>query len=59
MQYPNTYRWFRSVGERPGVIRGRTAERAIPDKYMQRAATLSPEEWSNMFGDRMLQAVTL
>jgi GST-like protein len=58
-QYPNTYRWFKAVSERPGVIRGRTAERAIPDKYMQRQAKLSPEEWSNMFGDRMLKAVTL
>ena len=58
-QYPNTHRWYRTVSERPGVIRGRTAERAIPDKYMQQKARLSPEEWSNMFGDRMLKAVTL
>ena len=36
---------------------GRTADRAIPAKYMQRRAKLSPEEWSNMFGERQHLAV--
>jgi GST-like protein len=56
-QYPNTHRWFAEVGARPGVIRGRTAERAIPEKYMQKNAKLTDAEWSNMFGERMLGAV--
>jgi GST-like protein len=55
--YPNTYRWFNTIAQRPAVQRGRTAEKAIPDKYMQRRAKLSPAEWSNMFGERMHGAV--
>lgn len=58
-QYPNTYRWFTQIAERPGVIRGRDAERAVPAKYMQAKAVLTDEQRSNMFGDRMLGAVRL
>jgi GST-like protein len=58
-QYPNIYRWHVQVGERPGVIRGREADRAVPAKYMQRQAQLTPEQWSNMFGDRNHAAVRL
>ena len=58
-QFPNTHRWFGRIAERPAVIRGRDAERSIPDKYMQQKARLTPEQWSNMFGDRMLGAVEL
>ena len=57
--YPNTLRWFRLIAERPGVTRGCDSERAIPVKYLQTTARLSDEEWSNMFGARMLSAVTL
>ena len=38
---------------------GRSAEKAIPDKYMQRRAVLAPEQWSNMFSERMGGAVQL
>jgi GSH-dependent disulfide-bond oxidoreductase len=55
--YPNTYRWFNMIAERPAVQRGRTADKTIPDKYLQRRAKLSPEEWSNMFGANMHAAV--
>jgi GST-like protein len=58
-QFPNTYRWYCAISERPAVIRGREAEKAIPDKYMQQRAKLTREQWSNMFGDRMHEAVTL
>lgn len=58
-QFPNTHRWFGEIAERPAVIRGRTADRAIPDKYMQQQAKLTPEQWSNMFGERMHEAVKL
>jgi GST-like protein len=58
--YPNSHRWFNSVAERPAVIRGRTAEKlAIPQKYLNRKQHLSPEEWSNMFGEKMHNAVNL
>ena len=55
--FPNTYRWFNTIAERPAVQRGRTADKAIPDKYLQRRAKLSPDEWSNMFGEKMHAAV--
>lgn len=58
-QYPNTWRWHAQIGTRPGVVRGREAEKAVPDKYKQQKAVLTPVEWSNLFGERMLAAVTL
>ncbi len=58
--YPNIHRWFQKIAERPAVIRGRTADKlASPQKYMNRKQHLSPDEWSNMFGDRMHGAVNL
>ena len=58
-EWPNTYRWFNRIGERPAVVRGRAAERAVPPKYAQRKAVLTDEERSNLFGERMLNAVKL
>ncbi len=58
-QFPNTHRWVDAIQKRPAVVRGMTAEHEIPDKYKQRRAKLSPQEWSNMFGARMLEAVKL
>ncbi|WP_293900281.1 glutathione binding-like protein [Phenylobacterium sp.] len=58
-QYPNIYRWFAQIAQRPGVIRGRTAERAIPEKYLQKKAALTEAQRSNMFGETMLGAVRL
>ena len=58
-QYPNTHRWHANIGARPAVVRGRSAERAVPAKYMQARAVLSDEQRSNMFGERMLNAVKL
>jgi GST-like protein len=58
-EYPNTRRWFELVAARPGVVAGCAADRALPAKYAQRQARLTPQEWSNMFGDRMHEAVRL
>ena len=55
----NSHRWSALVAERPAVARGLAAERAIPSKYMQRHAVLTPAQWSNMFGERMRSAVDL
>ena len=57
--YPNTHRWSAEIAKRPAVKRGREAEKRIPPKYMQAKAVLSPTEWSNLFGERMLKAVEL
>ena len=58
--WPNTYRWFKLVGERPAVVRGYSLEKyASPQKYLNRQQHLSAQEWSNMFGDKMLSAVKL
>jgi GST-like protein len=56
-RYPHTRRWAEAIAPRPAVQRGVAAELAIPAKYMQRKATLSEAEWSNMFGERMHGAV--
>ena len=58
-RFPNTHRWVAVIGERSAVARGRTAEKAVPSKYRQRHAVLSPAEWSNLFGERMRAAVDL
>jgi GST-like protein len=58
-QFPNTARWHAEIAARPAVIRGRDADKAVPAKYAQRKAVLTPEQWSNMFGERMLEAVRL
>jgi hypothetical protein len=56
--YPNIHRWINAMAERSVVIRGRTAEKlAIPQKYPNRKQRQSPEEWSNMFGETMHNAV--
>jgi len=58
--WPNTHRWFKQVGARPAVVRGHTLEKyAMPQKYLNRQQHLNPQEWSNMFGDKMLNAVKL
>jgi GST-like protein len=56
--YPATRSWFETVRARPAV--GRMLARpnlAAPAKYIGRKQALSTDEWSNMFGARMLAAV--
>jgi GST-like protein len=56
--YPATRRWHETIRSRAAVQR--VLERpdlAPPAKYLGKQQKLSPEEWSNMFGDRMHEAV--
>ncbi len=56
--YPATHRWFETVRARPAVGRMLArADLAAPAKYIGRKQGLSADEWSNMFGARMLAAV--
>jgi GST-like protein len=52
--YPNIGRWFVAVGERPAVMRGTEVKNA-PNLSSLRP-TLTPEEWSNLFGENMLKS---
>lgn len=52
--YPNIGRWFTAVGERPAVMRGTEVKNA-PNLSSLRPA-LTPEQWSNLFGENMLKS---
>lgn len=57
---PALSRWAAQVGERPAVqaaVEGKKT--AVPPEYMQKHAVLTPEQWSNMFGDNLLAASDL
>ncbi|MCW1432274.1 glutathione S-transferase N-terminal domain-containing protein [Novosphingobium sp. JCM 18896] len=50
--YPHTGRWLLAIGQRPAVQRGRTAERAMPEKYSRARVDLTSGEWNHMFSPR-------
>jgi GSH-dependent disulfide-bond oxidoreductase len=55
--YANISRWFAAVGERPAVMRGTEVKNA-PNLSSLRP-TLTPEAWSNLFGENMLKSSEL
>lgn len=52
--WSNIGRWFEAVGARPAVLRA-TEVRNAPNLSSARPV-LTPEQWSNLFGDNMLQS---
>jgi len=52
--FPNIRRWFDTVGARPAVQAGTEVKNA-PNLASLRP-TLTPEQWSNLFGENMLKS---
>lgn len=56
--YPAMQAWVERIRLRPAVARAMAREDLkAPAKYLGRKQTLSPAEWSNMFGENMHAAV--
>ncbi len=59
-EFPAIGAWAERVGERPaveGAVAGR--ETAVPPEYTQKRAVLTPEQWSNMFGEKLHAAADM
>jgi GST-like protein len=55
--YPAVQRWWLRINERPAILAGTgSKDLATPASYGQKRAKLTPEQWSNLFGERMLAA---
>lgn len=55
--FPNVRRWGELIGARPAVARVfSNPSTAVNPAYLQKSRTLTDQEWSNIFGDRMLAA---
>jgi GST-like protein len=56
-EFPATQKWWNKINERPSILAGTgSKDLATPPSYGQKRAQLTPEQWSNLFGDRMLAA---
>jgi GST-like protein len=56
-EFANVKRWWEAIGARPAVAAGiGTSDVNAPNSYGMTRMTLTPEQWSNMFGERMLAA---
>lgn len=57
-EFPEVERWFNVIHARPAIRRVlyQDKETAIQAEYLQERRLLTPEEWSNTYGDRMLEA---
>jgi GST-like protein len=56
-EFPATQKWWNKINERPAILAGTgSKDLATPASYGQKRAQLTPEQWSNLFGDRMLAA---
>jgi GSH-dependent disulfide-bond oxidoreductase len=52
--YPNISRWFAAIDQRPAVVRASEMKNA--PNLSRRRPDLTPEQWSNLFGENMLKA---
>lgn len=57
---PATAAWSARLFARPAITAALSKiELKVPEHYMRESARLNPEQWSNMFGDRMHGAASL
>lgn len=55
--FPSLHRWHGQIADRPAVAAALAGkETGVPPEYMQERAVLTPEQWSNTFGEKMLAA---
>lgn len=56
-EFPAILRWSNAIKERPAVAAAVQAPATgVPPAYLKRRMQLTPEQWSNMFGEKMLRA---
>jgi GST-like protein len=56
-EFPAVRRWWTTINERPAILAGTgSKDLATPPSYGQKRAQLTAEQWSNLFGARMLAA---
>lgn len=56
-EFPATRKWWDRINERPAILAATGSQGlATPPGYGQKRAQLTPEQWSNLFGDCMLAA---
>lgn len=56
-EFPAIQRWSDAIKARPAVAKAvGSPETGVPAAYVKRRMTLTPEQWSNMFGENLLRA---
>jgi GST-like protein len=56
-EFPSILRWSEAIKQRPAVASAvRSPTTGVPTAYLKRRMTLTPEQWSNMFGENLLRA---
>jgi GST-like protein len=58
-EFPAIQNWSDTIRARPAVLRATTAAATeVPAAYLRKRMALSSEQWSNLFGDRLSDAVS-
>ena len=56
-EFPSIRRWSEAISQRPAVAAAtQSPATGVPTAYLKRRMTLTPEQWSNMFGENLLNA---